>query len=268
MDTKLLRQKILDLAIKGKLVKQNPADEPASVLLEKIRKEKQKLIKDGKIKKDKNESFIFRGSDNLHYEKFTNGFENPNNWQLTTLGELVYIINGVSYNKNDVKNNGIRILRGGNIHNGQILLLDNDVFLPAQYFDNDKTVKKNDIIIVASTGSMEVIGKPGFAVSNMKNIQIGAFLRIVRPINQEIASYCKVIFQSNVYRRHIRRLVKGTNINNIRSNYITDLIFPLPPLPEQKRIVKAIEQAFEKITEIETNKKELEELADKVKAKT
>lgn len=73
MDTKLLKQKILDLAIRGKLVPQDPNDEPASVLLEKIKQEKQNLIKQGKIKKDKNESTIFIGDDKLHYEKFADG---------------------------------------------------------------------------------------------------------------------------------------------------------------------------------------------------
>ena len=90
MDTKLLKQKILDLAIRGKLVPQDPNDEPASILLEKIRKEKQVLIKQGKIKKDKNESTIFVGDDKQHYEKFADGtiknieneipFEIPDSW--------------------------------------------------------------------------------------------------------------------------------------------------------------------------------------------
>lgn len=69
IDTKALRQKILDMAIKGKLVPQNPDDEPASVLLERIRAEKQQLIKEGKIKKDKNDSIIYKGDDNRYYEK-------------------------------------------------------------------------------------------------------------------------------------------------------------------------------------------------------
>ena len=70
MTTQQLKNSILKLAISGKLVPQNPNDEPASVLIEKIRKEKEKLIKEGKIKKDKNPSYIFRGSDNMPYEKF------------------------------------------------------------------------------------------------------------------------------------------------------------------------------------------------------
>ena len=90
MNTKQLRQKILDLAIKGKLVPQDPNDEPASKLLERIREEKEQLIKEGKLKRDKNESYIFVGDDKLHYEKFADGsvvciedeipFEIPDSW--------------------------------------------------------------------------------------------------------------------------------------------------------------------------------------------
>ncbi len=96
MDTKKLRQKILDLAIQGKLVPQDPDDEPASVLLERIQAEKQQMVKDGKLKaKDiKNDTIIFKGEDNLHYEKFQDGtvkcieeeilFEVPEGWVQVT----------------------------------------------------------------------------------------------------------------------------------------------------------------------------------------
>ena len=100
MDTKALRQKVLDLAIRGKLVPQNPNDEPASVLLERIRQQKQQMVKEGKLKaKDiKNDTIIFVGEDNLHYEKFADGsvkciedeipFELPEGWAWTRLGNL------------------------------------------------------------------------------------------------------------------------------------------------------------------------------------
>ena len=100
MDTKALKQKILDLAIRGKLVPQDPNDEPASVLLEKIRAEKQQMVKDGMLKsKDlKNDTVIFVGEDNLHYEKFSDGsikciekelpFTEPKGWSWTRLGNV------------------------------------------------------------------------------------------------------------------------------------------------------------------------------------
>lgn len=76
MEIEKLKQKILDLAIRGKLVPQDPDDEPASVLIDKIRAEKEKLIKEGKIKRDKNESYIYKGSDNCYYEKIGNNIKN------------------------------------------------------------------------------------------------------------------------------------------------------------------------------------------------
>ncbi len=100
VDTKALREKILDLAIRGKLVPQDPNDEPASVLLERIREQKQQMVKKGKLKaKDiKNDTVIFKGEDNLHYEKFADGtvkciedeipFELPQGWEWTRLGAL------------------------------------------------------------------------------------------------------------------------------------------------------------------------------------
>ena len=104
MDTKALRQKILDLAIRGKLVPQDPNDEPASVLLERIRAEKQQMVKDGKLKaKDiKNDTVIFKGDDNLHYQKY--GESLPNGWVVTNFGTLLsyeqptkYIVNDTNY---------------------------------------------------------------------------------------------------------------------------------------------------------------------------
>ena len=104
MDTKALRQKILDLAIRGKLVPQDPNDEPASVLLKRIREQKQQMVKDGKLKKKdiKNDSVIFVGEDNLHYEKFADGsvkciedeipFELPEGWCWSRLVSLTAII--------------------------------------------------------------------------------------------------------------------------------------------------------------------------------
>ena len=106
MDTKALRQKILDLAIRGKLVPQDTNDEPASVLLEKIREQKQQMFKEGKLKKKdiKNDSIIFKGEDNLHYEKFQDGavkciedeipFELPEGWAWERLSNLALFSGG------------------------------------------------------------------------------------------------------------------------------------------------------------------------------
>ena len=251
MKAEQLRKSILQLAIQGKLVPQNPDDEPASVLLERIRAEKQRLIKQGKIKKDKGDSVIFKGDDNCYYEKCGSEvkniteelpFEIPDSWCWTKLGSLITVISGVSYDKKDVCSQGIRILRGGNIYDQKIHIAEDDVFLPQKYYDPDKQVQKDDIVIVASTGSKTVIGKSGFANKDYPQTEIGAFLRIVRPFYNNIAEYLKTIFATEYYREHIRTLAQGTNINNVKAEYITELKIPFPPIEEQKRIVAEIEK--------------------------
>ena len=93
---------------------------------------------------------------------------------------MIRIISGVSYDKNDVATKGIRILRGGNINDLRVTPFSDDVYLPETYYDPDKQVQIDDVLIVASTGSKEVIGKAGYVIEPLENTQIGAFLRIVR----------------------------------------------------------------------------------------
>ena len=148
----------------------------------------------------------------------------------------------MSYDKKDVCNNGIRILRGGNVNDLKITTFPEDVFLPEKYHDTDKQIRKNDIIVVASTGSKTVIGKAGYVDVDVFNTQIGAFLRIVRPLLGIIAPYLKLIFATEYYREHIRTQSQGTNINNVKAEYITEFRIPFPPLAEQERIVAEIEK--------------------------
>lgn len=123
MKAEQLRKSILQLAIQGKLVPQDPNDEPASVLLERIRAEKQRLIKEGKIKKDKNDSVIFKGDDNRHYEKVGSEvkditddlpFEIPNNWVWCRLNDIIILISGtdLSPDKYNSNNKGIPYITG------------------------------------------------------------------------------------------------------------------------------------------------------------
>ena len=120
--------------------------------------------------------------------------------------------------------------------------MPDDVFLPEKYYAADKQIRKNDVVIVASTGSKAVIGKAGFVDNDIFNTQIGAFLRIVRPLFDVISPYLKLIFATEYYREHIRTQSQGTNINNVKAEYITDLRIPIPPLAEQARIVAEIEK--------------------------
>lgn len=271
MTAKQLKNSILQQAIQGKLIKQNKEDEPASELLKRIKAEREKLIKSGKIKINKNISAIYRKG-NSFYEKIENEeicideelpFEIPKTWEWVRFSELIYLINGTSYSKSDISNNGIRIIRGGNIQENRLFIFDDDVFISKDYFDKDKNIKKGDIIIVASTGSKAIIGKPAFINENYKDIQIGAFLRIIRSYSLEIVDYINIIFQSYYYREHIRNKVKGTNINNIKPEYIENLIIPLPPIEEQKRIVNKLNQLMPLIEEYEEKENKLNELDKK-----
>ena len=273
MKAEQLRKSILQLAIQGKLVPQDPSDEPASVLLERIRAEKQRLIKEGKIKKDKGDSVIFKGDDNCYYEKTGSEVKNitdeipfdiPDSWCWTRLGNLITIISGVSYDKKDVCNNGIRILRGGNVNDLKITTFPEDVFLPEKYHDTDKQIRKNDIIVVASTGSKTVIGKAGYVDVDVFNTQIGAFLRIVRPLLGIIAPYLKLIFATEYYREHIRTQSQGTNINNVKAEYITEFRIPFPPLAEQERIVAEIEKFEPLIAEYDRLEQQATKLDDEI----
>ena len=136
IETNALREKVLDLAIRGKLVPQDPNDEPSSVLLERIRAEKQRMVKDGKIKaKDiKNDTIIFKGEDNLHYEKFADGsikciedeipFEVPEGWAWCRLSQIIILYSGQDlepsrYNDNSI---GIPYITGAsNFEDGRII---------------------------------------------------------------------------------------------------------------------------------------------------
>lgn len=228
-----MKKSILQLAIQGKLVEQRPEEGTGEELYCEIQREKQRLIEVGKIKKGKPLPEI------MLEEK---PFEIPESWAWVRMGNLLQVISGVSYKKGDVSDKGLRVLRGGNIQNGRILLEDTDVFLPSTYYDSERQVQKCDILIVASTGSKEVIGKAGYVDREMPNTMIGAFLRICRPYMMCIERYLRYVFEGTYYRQHIRKLSQGTNINNVKESYITEFLIPLPPLAEQKRIVAKLEE--------------------------
>lgn len=235
MTAQELKNSVLQLAVQGKLVPQCKDDEPASELLKRIRAEKEKLgIKE--------KSLPAISEDEIP-------FDIPESWEWIKLGEIVSVISGTSYKSSNVCNNGIRILRGGNIQESKVLYYTDDVFLPEAFFDEEKSIKNGDILIVASTGSKAVIGKPGFVFKSDNKTQIGAFLRIVRPHSQQINDFIRIIFNSESYRNHIRTKVQGMNINNVRTEHITEFLVPIPSIAEQKRIVEKIEELMPLIEE-------------------
>ncbi len=194
-----------------------------------------------------------------HYYESVNGgepacideqipFDIPDSWEWAKLGTLCFVVSGTSYNKGDVHKEGIRILRGGNIQKELLFLQDADVYVPHSYKDEEKNIRKGDIILVASTGSLTAIGKAAYIYKNYSDVQIGAFMRIVRPYSMEYAEYMGKFFTTDNYRSHIRSLVSGTNINNIKAEHLLTLMVPVPPIEEQYRILKRLEELSPEIS--------------------
>lgn len=222
-----IKNLVIELAISGKLVPHKPLDEPATELLRRINPN-------------------YTPCDNRHYENV----QYPDSWKVVKMGEMVRIISGVAYSKSDVTISGIKVIRGGNIQAGEIIECDDDVYIDNRYADPTNNIYKGDIVLVASTGSQQLIGKTGFATRDYVHTQIGAFLRILRPKDIRCADFLNLFFQSDYYRQYIRSLAKGTNINNVKNSYIEDFVIGLPPLQEQNRIVAFTNKIFYMIDEI------------------
>ena len=223
---KQTKSKILDLAMHGKLVPQDPNDKPAFELLKRINPD-------------------FTPCDNGHSEKL------PQGWYSVTINDVCSIIGGVSYNKVDIQDTGIRVLRGGNIQRGKVFYCSDDVFIPFSYQNKENQVQYGDIIVVASTGSQTLIGKTGFVDRDIPKTQIGAFLRIVRPKQKTLSPYIRLLFQTDAYKDYIRNVAKGSNINNVKNAHLQNYQICLPPLVEQQRIVAKIEELFSVLDNIQ-----------------
>ena len=138
------------------------------------------------------------------------------------LGDIAEIIGGVSYSPKDICTSGIRILRGGNIQNQHIELKTDDVFLPISYKNNISQIYVGDTILVASTGSVDVLGKAATCFQYTEDVQIGAFLRIIRPKADKYTMLISSALSSDYFKRYIKAQAKGTSINNITLGYLRD----------------------------------------------
>ena len=280
-----IRKSILQLAIQGKLVKQDPNDEPASELVKRIYAEKQILIKEGKIKKDKNESYIFKGDDNCYYEKICDSepvkledlpFDIPDSWTWIRLKDLIHIQTGASFKKEqsiqEAKSGFVRVLRGGNILPFQFLLKNDDLYIPQELVSNDILLRKNDLITPAVT-SLENIGKIAVITNDLINVTAGGFVYIFRPyINDEIISNLIADYvSSSAYQSMMKDITKksGQAFYNMNKEKLLQLYFPIAPLAEMIRIVdkvKKCEPLIDEYSLIEEKLSELEnEFPDKLK---
>ena len=249
------KSKILDLAIRGQLIPQDPNDEPASVLLERIRAEKEELIKQGKIKRDKKESVIFRGEDNSYYEKMADGklhclddqlpFELPDGWEWCNLSMIGTTNIGLTYRPTDIEPGGIMVLRSCNIVNDQVDL--NDLVRVKTTVRENQFAQKNDILICARNGSRSLVGKCALIPDLGEPASFGAFMAIYRTEYFEfIVHYLRSSFFRSVFDDS-----NSTAINQLTQDMLKRAIVPLPPLSEQRRIVEAIGAMLFELNQIE-----------------
>ena len=241
MDTKKLRQKILDLAIHGKLVPQDPNDEPASVLLERIRAEKERLIKEGKIKRSRKTA---KTSDTPHYEHIN--FALPKNWQLSTLGEVFYMHAGKNIVASEISSNADETYRykciGGNGLRGYV-----------QQFNTE--------------GSFSIIGRQGALCGNINYVE-GRFYATEHAV--VVDTFCKTNVKWAFYfliKLNLNQYATATAQPGLSVNTICDVQIPLPPLTEQQRIVAEIERWFTLIDTVEQGKSDLQIAIKQTKSK-
>ena len=251
----ITKSKILDLAIRGKLVPQNPNDEPASVLLERIRAEKEELIKQGKIKRDKKESIIFRGDDNSYYEQCGKKiecidseivFDIPHKWSWVRLGELFQHNTGKALNSSNTSGTKMQYITTSNMYWDRFELthLKEMVFTDSEVVKC--TVKKGDLLVCEGGD----IGRSAIWCFDYP-MRIQNHIHRLRPYTTISVKFYYYIFF--LYKQTGLIGGKGIGIQGLSSNALHKLLFPLPPLSEQYRVVEAIETVFAQLDSILTS---------------
>ena len=240
-----LKNSILQMAVQGKLVPQDPNDEPASVLLERIRKEKEQLIKEGKIKKEKNPSYIFRGADNLPYEKVGKNepvcivdevpFEIPESWEWVRLGEIYQHNTGKALNASNRSGELLTYITTSNLYWNRFEIDS----LREMYFSESEiekcTATKGDLLVCEGGD----IGRAAIWPYDT-DIRIQNHIHRLRPYSEICTEYYYYIFFLYKHAGWIGG--KGIGIQGLSANALHALLFPLPPLSEQYRIVTKIKE--------------------------
>jgi len=254
MDTKALRQKILHLAIRGKLVPQDPNDEPASVLLERIRTEKERLIAEGKIKRPQKAK---SSSSEYHYQKF----EIPASWEWTTLGEIIKLYSGQDFvpeKYNDEKNGIPYIIGASNIQDGNIIV--------TRWTEYPSVISEYGDLLIVCKGAG--VGK--MVINNVGKCHIARQIQAIRVYgNTILLDYIQLVLQKGI--SYVVSQANGL-IPGLPRDLLLNFPIPLPPIQEQKRIsktflnfdatLKCIEQFGSTLsTSIKTIKSKILELA-------
>ena len=274
MNTKALRQKILDLAIRGKLVPQDPNDEPAEVLLERIRKQKQQMLKEGKLKKKdiKNDTIIFKGEDNLHYEKFQDGtvkciedeipFEVPEGWAWSRLNSIVDVRDG-THDTPTYVDKGIPLITSKNLVEGGI------------DYSNVKYISEKDAISINERSGVNIgdilfamigtIGNPSMVTEDIlisiKNVALFKFT-FSKNLSNHFVMYFLDYAQEDMKNKPSGGLQPFVSLNFLRTYLV-----PVPPVEEQQRIVSILADSINKIRNIDVLKNELTASVEKAKSK-
>jgi len=247
-----LRKSILQQAIQGKLVPQDPNDEPASVLLERIQEEKVRLVEEKKIKKEKNPSIIFRGEDNSYYEKFTLSgevkcideeipFEIPNGWEWCRLGDITSITGGkrvpVGYSLTN-QNTGYKYIRVADMK--QYSVRNNDVhYISKEIYSLIKnyTISKDDLYITVA-GTIGVVGEIPIEFDGA-NLTENANKIVFTQLNKKCLMY---LLSSDYVQTQIKNCTTKVGQPKLAIIRIQNFLLPIPPLKEQQRIVEKIEE--------------------------
>ena len=268
MDTKKLRQKILDLAIRGKLVPQDPNDEPASVLLERIKAEKERLIKEGKIKRSKKTA---KTSDTPHYGNVP--FEIPDNWEWCKLGDIVDFQGGYAYKSNTyVNQSDWQVIRIGNVKNDNLVLDTQPVFVEEVIGrETKKYLLQKDDILFTMTGTkgkrdyFYSVKVPSVKKKLLLNQRVGCLRRFSSEVN--IDFLCFALKGEYVLDAIFSTETGNVSQGNIGSENTLNLNIAIPPLAEQRRIVSEIERWFSLIDIIENGKQDLQTTIKQAKNK-
>ena len=254
MNTKALRQKILDLAIHGKLVPQDPNDEPASVLLERIKAEKERLIKEGKIKRTKRSK---AACDKPHYP-----FELPKGWCWTTIEEVGEVVTGSTPSK-DVKDfygGNIPFFKPTDLEQGIHTIRSNDR-LTALGFEQSRKLPINSVLVTCIGAT---IGKTGLtSIEGTCNQQINAII----PTNAILPHYLYYVCISDYMQNEIKANASATTLPILNKGNFSKIFLPLPPLREQKHIIKSIVNWLSIVNSVEESKENLHEVIKQTKSK-
>lgn len=248
-DAQALREKILDLAMRGKLVKQDPNDEPASVLLEKIKAEKAELVKEGKIKKSKPLPEI------TDDEK---PFDIPDSWEWVRLGWIGTLKNGKTPKKEDINDQGsYPYFKVKDMNNNQVYMNNIENFVNEKYIN--QLMPKDTIIFPKNGGAVLTAKKRILIQDSLVDLNTGGII----PNSNISFKYLFYLFRN----LNIKDYVKGSAVPTIDSKKLRETVVPLPPLEEQSRIAAKIAQLFALLRKVESSTQQYAKLQTLLKSK-